>query len=519
MAATTTSGVKFPIALKLILATVGLVAFIAIGFVTAGLIATQEEYAQAAERLKRQEMDALNARGLVISKTIANGLAPAILENDLSRAIDNIRQVGRGDPELVDALAVLPDWKILARTNEKLLGQPLAADIREHLAKLKGPKQLENLASLAGRAAIAFGSPIAVGNRNVGYLFLELSTARVQKALAEIEKERAAAMSSSILRTLLIGGLALAIGVLIAVLQGLRFSGAIRNLTLVAEEVGEGNLQARAKRTTNDEIGVLCDRFNDMTGRIDTLLRESIEKAALDKELERANAIQSLLMPPRALLSSAGIQYCGICEPASQMGGDWWHHYPLDDDRVLLCVGDVTGHGISSAMLTASAKAGCDTLLRTPGDLKLSSFLSALDYVIREAGKGELVMTLFAVLFDRKTMTIEAANAGHNFPFLLKGNKAKTLVAQGGRLGDGAEFKTTSLPVEPGDLLVLYSDGIIECTNEESQEFGIRRFKKLLQQRADEEILSLRDNVLGEAYRFYGDQPRDDDVTLVLCRF
>ena len=350
-------------------------------------------------------------------------------------------------------------------------------------------------------------------------MILEMSTTAIATALTQIEQERRRAERNALAKTLALGAGALLLGILFAILQGWRFSRAIRHLTQIAGEVGRGNLQAKAKPTTNDEIGVLCERFNDMTGRIETLLVENMAKAVLDKELERATAIQAQLMPPRDVFDFEGLCYCGVCESATQVGGDWWHHYQLGPGRVLLCIGDVTGHGIPSAMLTASAKACCDTVIRNDPEFRLSRFMSLLDYTIREAGKGELVMTFFAGLFDTRKMVVEYANAGHNFPLLVRQGSMIYLKARGCRLGDGGEFESEKTELLPGDLVAFYTDGIIECEDPARTEYGMKRFRhRLLQPLKSMGVDAIRDNIMADAFAFYADMPRQDDVTLVVAR-
>ncbi len=510
--------VRFPIALKLILATVALVAGIAIGFVVTDIISTQRQYAQMGSRLRASEIDALKRRGIATSVNFADSSAVFVFEGDASRVRDIMSGVKKGDAEILEAAIVRADGTVFSSSGRFKLGEVLPEPLGSRLKNATGDGMLEGVENLTGKEAIAFHAPIALAGRKLGEVYLEMSTARVTKALQEIEKERRAAMRRAVLQTLLIGTGALVLGILVAVLQSLRFSRAIRELAEVATEVGNGNLKVRAERKTNDEIGILCDRFNDMTGRIENLLKETAEKLAIDKELERANQIQALLMPSRDVLQHAGFSYTGFCQSATQMGGDWWHHYPLGEDRVMLCVGDVTGHGIPSAMLTASAKACCDTMLYNREDVNLNEFMTSLDYVIRESGKGQLVMTLFACVFDKKRMTVDFINAGHNFPMLFRDGQVKSLVVQGCRLGDGGAFQAAHLELKPNDLVALYTDGIIECTNPQGQEYGARRFKKFLQAHATQDLPGIRDGIIKESFAFFGPQPRADDITLVLCR-
>ncbi len=513
--------VKFSIALKLILATSAVVVLISLGFVIFGIFSTQTQYRHFAQGLKESEMAALVARGRTTSQNLSDSMYPPLLDGSIDRVLDTVKSVASGDKEIVEALVIRRGGRIVAHSKDEKLGENLDQERVARLEALKGVSQLTEIGSVLP-SAIAFGSPIQLStqqdSRILGYLYIQLSTQRIAEAMEKIDAEREEAVRSALVKTASLGIGALVIGVLIAVYQGLRFGRAIGHLTHVATEVGKGNLQARAVPSTQDEIGVLCTQFNDMTSRVEVLLKESVEKAALDQELERANAIQNLLMPSRDEFNAAGLTYCGMCEPATQMGGDWWHHYPLNEDRVLLCIGDVTGHGIPSAMLTATTKACCDTLLYQQHDVDLAQFMRLLDHAIRESGKGELVMTFFAALIDSRAMTMKFVNAGHNFPLLFRGKDIQSLVARGRRLGDGSECTVVEKTIEKDDLLVFYTDGILECENEAHEQYGMRRFRRLLQSNKNEPVTNLRKILVDDAYAFYGTMPREDDITLALCR-
>ncbi len=514
----TGSRVRFPISLKVSLAVSAVVVLIVLGFVVSSVLATRNQYAQAAERLKTSQIDALAQRGLESVRNMAGSAAAPLLDGDVSRVRDNVDAVSKDNPDVVECIALRSDGRIIARAGQGSLGDKVGAPFLAELGKLEKATTLKGLWDGGNRKAIAYAAPITLSGRNLGFMYLELSTAKIEATLAAIERERVAAVTASIAKSLGIGAVALAVGILVAVFLGLRFSGAVRHLAAVASEVGRGNMQARAKAASNDELGVLANRFNDMTDKIDRLMKDTVKKAAIEQELQRASAIQALLVPSIDVAEHAGLQYCGFIESAAQVGGDWWHHYRVSDTKVLLCVGDVTGHGIPSAMLTASAKASCDTLLRDNKNIDLVTLLKALDYVIQEAGKGELVMTFFALLIDTQAKTMTYANAGHNFPLLLRGNKVKPLIARGGRLGDGLPFEVSTHDLAENDLVVLFSDGLIECENAEGQAWGQRRFIQTLRNNASADVRDVRTRVVEGAYNYFGATPRADDITLVVCR-
>jgi sigma-B regulation protein RsbU (phosphoserine phosphatase) len=133
-------------------------------------------------------------------------------------------------------------------------------------------------------------------------------------------------------------------------------------------------------------------------------------------------------------------------------------------------------------------------------------------------------MTCFASILDPKARTITYANAGHNFPYLYRTVDGKgdfgSLMTRGNRLGDLAESKYAEKTQEllPGDLLVWYTDGIVECENDKGEEYGEKRFRASIRRAAHLEPAEIREQVVGASLQFFADRPRKDDITMVIAR-
>jgi hypothetical protein len=162
------------------------------------------------------------------------------------------------------------------------------------------------------------------------------------------------------------------------------------------------------------------------------LLSATAEQASMKKELEVARVVQALLVPPEDRIDCGFVQVAGWFQPASECGGDWWSLYRLPGGRVLTLVGDVTGHGISSAIITGAAKAACDLACQvTEGRLTPGDLLRMMNAAIHETARRQIMMTCTASMFDPATKTLSIANAGHHFPYQVRGNALRPLVAHG----------------------------------------------------------------------------------------
>ena len=274
-----------------------------------------------------------------------------------------------------------------------------------------------------------------------------------------------------------------------------------------------------------DEIGLLGENFNFMADQISILLEQTAEKARIEQELEVAKAIQETLVPTSDPVDKGTFKFAGYYQPAAQTGGDWWTWHELVGGKVLLVVGDVTGHGVPSAMITAAAKAACDVARYVyRDDVTVSGLLEIMNHAIFESAQRRFVMTCFASIVDTKARTITYANAGHNFPYLFRPGEGKgefgSLMIRGNRLGDDRnskyEAKTTELAI--GDVLVWYTDGIVECENEKGEEYGEKRFRQSVRKAAALDAGEMRDAIIADATTYFGEAARKDDITMVVGR-
>jgi sigma-B regulation protein RsbU (phosphoserine phosphatase) len=359
-----------------------------------------------------------------------------------------------------------------------------------------------------------------------------VSTAGLEAELAKSlalsdEKSRASQQ-----RLLVIALLVLGIGVVFAALQGIGLARPIKALTVQANRIAAGDLNSRVPATRRDELGVLARTFNFMTDNIVHLLSEQGQKVALEKEMELARQVQQAMLPPTQLDQHGYLKVIGSCMPASSCGGDWWMYRKLSAGRMLLVLGDATGHGIHSAMIASTARgavealAAVDERLLTPEQV-----LRAIDQSIRMVGEHNVLMTAFAAVFDSTNGALHYANAGQNFPYVMKLGQTRVLesasiiAASGNPLGDrniAVEIRRGALQLRPGDLFVCFTDGVVERANPQGKLFGDRRLRGALTGQSLQDggsLAQLRDRVLHALERHADGMVADDDVTLVFCQY
>jgi serine phosphatase RsbU (regulator of sigma subunit) len=358
-----------------------------------------------------------------------------------------------------------------------------------------------------------------------GYVVLGYDLEPVAWYKQEANEQKAAAVKKAALYTGAVGALFALIGTLLAIFQGLSISRPIKNLAWKADQIARGDLDARVEVTSGDEIGLLGENFNFMADQIAILLQQTAEKAKIEQELEVAKAIQETLVPSDAPVKKTTLTFAGFYQPAAQTGGDWWTWAELAGGKILVVIGDVTGHGVPSAMITAAAKASCDVARHVHNDdVTVTTLLEIMNHAIYESAQRRFVMTCFASIVDTQRRTITYANAGHNFPYLFRPGEGKgefgSLMIRGNRLGDDRnskyEAKTTELAI--GDVLVWYTDGIVECENEAGEEYGEKRFRASVRKAAALDAGEMRDAIITDAGAYFGETARKDDITMVVGR-
>ncbi len=326
----------------------------------------------------------------------------------------------------------------------------------------------------------------------------------------------------------LFAGMAIGLAIIFSILFARKITGPVNDLYEATREVAKGHFDLQLKIQSTDEIGALSSSFGTMSRKIVELIEQSKESVRIENELAIASTVQRTLIPTREFKNDK-ITIASHYESASECGGDWWGFFALKN-HVALFIADATGHGLPSALLTASARSCVSVIEKIAEEnpdalLAPADMLSYANRVIYDAAQGNIMMTFFVGLIDFESSQIHYASAGHNPPWLFKkganGYEPSSLIAQGQRLGESRDyvgFEQKSLSFDEGDLLVLYTDGIIEGTNAEGTMFGKKHFRKLIQKTADLSPETVIDGLMTEFKKHNGTKPFDDDVTLAISR-
>ncbi len=249
--------------------------------------------------------------------------------------------------------------------------------------------------------------------------------------------------------------------------------------------------------------------------------RLHLEEQALlqiQEELRLATQIQTNLMPVEAP-PIPGYQVAAKNIPAKEVGGDYYDYIPIDENRLAVCLGDVTGKGMPAALLMANLQATLrGQSLVTDSCRELIARSNTLMFRSTESNK---FATLFYGILDVSTHTMHYCNAGHDQPYLISQNGDIRRLETGGTvLGflENFPFDEAQISINPGDILVVYSDGIPEAMNSKEEPFGEDRLLELVKGNVDNAAEEIIQGILTSAKAHAGEIPQSDDMTLLVIK-
>jgi sigma-B regulation protein RsbU (phosphoserine phosphatase) len=264
-------------------------------------------------------------------------------------------------------------------------------------------------------------------------------------------------------------------------------------------------------------VGILLHTYDAMRRQLEANFRSLRVKEALEREVEIAREVQRELLP-RGAPVVRGLEIAGVCIPAIGVGGDYYDYLPLQDERIGLVIADVSGKGIPAALLMAGLQASVRSLA-LPG-VSPCEVNRRLNDMLHQSTSASRYATLFFGLYDPADRSLQYSNAGH-FPPIHIGAQGAAYLSQGGLpigLMPGSLYGEGRRELGLGDLLALYTDGVVETPNAGGEEFGSARLVEILTHHQDVPLADLLAKVIEAVDRWSGGGLPHDDVTLVLAR-
>lgn len=327
-----------------------------------------------------------------------------------------------------------------------------------------------------------------------------------------------------ILKVILLCGMTIGLAVIFAIVFAKTLTAPLAQLFEATKQVASGQFNLALPISGRDEIGALSASFNKMSRKISELVSESKERGRIENEIAIASTVQATLIPPPQF-KNQNMLIESHYESASECGGDWWGFFGVGD-KVAVLIGDATGHGIPSALITAAARSCVSVLHKLAQEEKdfsfsPSSMMSYANRVVFDAASGKIMMTFWVGVFDFSKKTLTYSSAGHNPPWFYKKTDSHfqltSLMSKGQRLGEARDvdsFQEKTVLINSGDILVLYTDGIIEGTNIFREQFGKNKAREVVESNLANGPRAVIDGLMEEFHLHNRSKSFDDDVTL-----
>ncbi len=453
------------------------------------------------------------------------------------------------DPETVGQLAqglgvihILPDVDRAFeedRLHRARLTPPSQRELEVETRGTVSGGTLEDPAFLLDRR-ITFSAPLTIADWKNGKSLTGLVNVTSRPALLYAHLFGSAVVVGTFIRYLLI-----TLATIFAVLELIAFVMAVRlnrtitravaDLYKATTAIDRGNFTHRIQVQRQDQLGALSTSFNTMAESLERLLEQQREKERMQSELEIAHEVQNNLFP-HGQLEMPGLELHGFCKPARTVSGDYYDFLLMGESELFLAMGDISGKGISAALLMASLHSavrayrfagedcvesdGAAFLHGAPSFSSPGKVLSTLNRHLFRSTQAEKYATLFLAHYNTHSRRLVYSNGGQLPPFVLCANGSVRRLDCGGSvvgLLDNLSYEEDAVTLDPGDILIAYSDGVTEPENEFG-EFGEARLIETVQRHRHLPLAAISQQVMQSLRAWIGEQEQPDDITLVLAR-
>ncbi len=272
----------------------------------------------------------------------------------------------------------------------------------------------------------------------------------------------------------------------------------------------------------NDEFGYLAQTLNRMSGRLEDYIRKlretTAEKERLAAEMKLAREVQMSILP-QTLPEITDYEFAAICNPAREVGGDFYDIFLNAPDRSVMMIGDAAGKGLKAAMFITQAHglARAVTLERSTPQSVLEAVNSSMISIGHPSSE---FVTMFYAELDHRSGRLLYSSAGHNPPILVRNGDIKQLELGGTPLAlfEDADYELHEVDLVTSDTVVMYTDGVTEAMNDQWEQFGTERLEAFIKQHSKESLKELVEQILQAVRQFASGAPQSDDITLLILR-
>jgi serine phosphatase RsbU (regulator of sigma subunit) len=273
-------------------------------------------------------------------------------------------------------------------------------------------------------------------------------------------------------------------------------------------------------RFTEDHLKVLTTLASVAAIRVENarLVEARLERERLERELALASEIQQRFQPT-APPHITGYELQGISFPCYEIGGDYYDFIEREDGRLVIALGDVSGKGTAAALLMSSLHAAIHA--QSASHDSLVATISAVNRYLADNIPANRFVTLFYAELEPESGSLSFLNAGHNPPLIVHAAGTVEQLASGGLplgIKPDADYREGRTQLQPGDVLVIYSDGVTEAVSPSGEEFGPTRLYEVVQRNVEASAAGIRDRIESSLTKFAQGTSAADDITLVIVK-
>lgn len=292
-----------------------------------------------------------------------------------------------------------------------------------------------------------------------------------------------------------------------------------------ARQIQQGRIGFQIPSRKRDQLDAMADSFNRMSEGLSNLMKEVSEKEWLEKEIEIAREVQRQLFP-HGIPVVRGMELAAGCTPARQVSGDYYDFIPFESGAVDIVLGDISGKGISAALLMASMQSALRSrllqeALMGAGDMRLSRTAREVNRHLYRQSSPEAFSTLFLAHYDPMRRSLQYCNAGQHPPLVFRKSQIHRLTEGGTVVGlfEDVEYREATFHLRSGDVALLYTDGVTEAENARGEMFEEKKLIELVQPNLFLTAQDIQRLVVEEVFSWSRGVEQADDITVVCLKF
>jgi sigma-B regulation protein RsbU (phosphoserine phosphatase) len=374
-----------------------------------------------------------------------------------------------------------------------------------------------------GETVTGHGISEYLNNEKAWYYFAPLTNSSWSVIIVIPDKELFEEIDLIFQRIILISGLGI---LLLFIMNMLIFRRILMPLAEIASAISRFSNSSGKTKKTKDEIKLLVDSLEDWQTKYGVLIKQqthtATEKLKLDKDLKSARDIQLNIIPAGkpTFIDHPEIDLSAILKPAETVGGDLYDYFFLDKHHLLVAIGDVSGKGISASLFMAIAS----TLIKANSKtISTKDIVSRVNLELSERNSHQYFITLFIGILDVRSGIMDYCNAAHNFPYILHPDGSVQTLSKSHGLPLGIyknkTYKSSKIEMKYGDVLLLYTDGVINSLDVNNQHYGIEKLENNLHNLIDLTSDEVVTRLVKSIAIYEGENSQADDITLLAVKY